>query len=207
VSARRVRKGEPEPVVQVQASGGSEGEPSGSDPFIALETLPRDPRERAALLAQEGQHLQALDLYAEIVAESPDDVAALIGYGVALLGAGRYNLAEKELRRAQKLRPDDPDAHYHLGATLIKRGSYGPAAAALRRSLELDPDRAEAHLLMGEALNKVGDAQAAIEALEEALRRDPENPRIYYSLGIAFDRRGMPERAAEMYRRSRAGSV
>jgi Flp pilus assembly protein TadD len=35
------------------------------------------------------------------------------------------------------------------------------------------------------------------------LQLQPENGKAFYALGIAFDRTGQPERAAEMYRRSR----
>ena len=69
--------------------------------------------------------------------------------------------------------------------------------------IELDEDHASAHIFLGEALNHTGEGDAAIEALERAITLEPNSGKAFYALGIAYDRKGQPERAAEMYRRSR----
>ena len=68
---------------------------------------------------------------------------------------------------------------------------------------ELDRDHVPAAVTLGEALNHTGESEAAVEALEHAIALQPDNSRAFYALGIAYDRKGQPERAAEMYRRSR----
>jgi tetratricopeptide (TPR) repeat protein len=170
----------------------------------ALAVLPEGPdrRQEAARLAEQGEFAAAAERYAGIVASAPGDVGALLGLAGTLVALGRYEPAEREIRRALRLTPDSAEVNLQLGITLFKRASYPAAAAALRRTLELDPECMPAHLLLGEALNQMGEPQAAIESLENAIRIEP-TAKAFYALGIAHDRAGQPERAGQMYRRSR----
>lgn len=157
----------------------------------------------AAALFEQGQFAAAAELYTVVVATDPEDVPALLGLGSSLAALRRFDAAEQELRRALRIAPALPEVHLQLGTVLFKRGLYAPAVAELRRTVELDPRLAAAYLVLGEALNQMADSDAAIEALEQAVRIQPDNSRPFYAMGIAFDRKGMPDRAAEMYRRSR----
>lgn len=158
--------------------------------------------ERAAILASQGHLSDAVDAYAQAVTEHPDDVRLLVALGGTLAQLGRFEAAERELRRALKVAPDHPELHLQLGTTLFKRGNYAAAVAELRRAAELDASPA-VYLVLGEALNQTSDPDAAIQALEEAVRLQPGNGRAFYAMGIAYDRKGQHERAAEMYRLSR----
>jgi Flp pilus assembly protein TadD len=163
---------------------------------------PSQRAERAAALAAQGQLTQALDAYTQAAAEHPADVGVLLGLGHTLVQLGRYDAAERELRRALRLAPDQPEVRLQLGVTLHKRGNYTAAVSELRRTTELEPSAA-GYLVLGEALNQMAEPDAAIEALEHAARLQPDNGRAFYAMGIAYDRKGQFDRAAEMYRLSR----
>lgn len=158
--------------------------------------------EAAFRLLSAGDFRAAAELYAALSAQGVADINASLGLGSALLGLGKYEAAERELRRAHQLAPDRADVHLHLGTALYKRGVYTAAAMELRRAAELDPDCSQAFLLLGEALNQMGKPDAAIEVLERVTHTEVGS-RALYALGIAYDRKGEPERASEMYRQSR----
>jgi tetratricopeptide (TPR) repeat protein len=159
--------------------------------------------DRADELAAAGSPAEAAEAYSAVLAASPDYVRAVTGLGAALAAQRKFDAAEKELRRAQRLAPDSFEVHLQLGTALYKKGVYAAAATALRRAVELDGSSVAAYLILGEALNQMAESDAAIEALEEVARLQPDNSRAYYAMGIAYDRKGNPERAAEMYRLSR----
>jgi len=172
-----------------------------ADPPLDDATLSR--LDRADELAAAGMHPEAAEAYTAVLAASADHVRAITGLGVALAAQRKFDAAEKELRRAQRLAPDSFDVHLQLGVALYKKGVYAAAATALRRAVELDGSSVLAYLTLGEALNQMAEPDAAIEALEEAVRLQPDNHRAFYAMGIAYDRKANPERAAEMYRLSR----
>jgi tetratricopeptide (TPR) repeat protein len=160
------------------------------------------PHEEANARVVAGDYPGAVQLYRAAAEADPDDVAALLGLGAALLAMGQYDAAEKEIRRALKVAPDRSDVHLQLGLALYKRALYPGAASAFRRTVELDPSCTQAYLLLGESHNQLGESDDAIAALEQVIRAAP-HARAFYALGIAYDRKGQPERAAEMYRHSR----
>ena len=102
-----------------------------------------------------------------------DNLRAALGLGSALAAQGRYDAAEKELRRALKLAPDATEVNYQLGYTLYKKGVYAAAATQLRRAVDLDPDHGAAFLVLGEALNQMAESDAAIDALESSISTFP----------------------------------
>jgi tetratricopeptide (TPR) repeat protein len=160
------------------------------------------PHAAANKRASAGDYQGAAELYRVAAAADPADIPALLGLGAALLGLGQYEAAEREIRRALRVAPEEPAVHLQLGVALFKRAVYAAAAASLRRTVELDPACIKAYLLLGESHNQLNEPDDAIAALEQVVRAE-SNPRAYYALGIAYDRKGQPERAAEMYRRSR----
>jgi tetratricopeptide (TPR) repeat protein len=187
---------EPPDTVGVPADGGA-----GTG---VLEEALREPEHaEARQRAAGGDHAGAAELYAGAVESNPSDVAALLGLGAALLALGRYEAAEREIRRAIRVAPDRPDVQLQLGVVLHRRAVYPAAATALRRAVELDPRGGPALLPLGETLNQMGESAAAIEALQRCVDIEP-SARGFYALGIAHDRMGEPDRASELYRRARA---
>lgn len=160
------------------------------------------PHAAASERASTGDYQGAAELYRAAAEADPADIPALLGLGAALLGLGQYEAAEREIRRALRVAPEEPAVHLQLGVALFKRAVYSAAAVALRRTVDLDPNCIKAYLLLGESHNQLNEPDDAIAALEQVVRAE-SNPRAFYALGIAYDRKGQPERAAEMYRRSR----
>ncbi len=71
----------------------------GPDPWAAK-------LERAEQLESAGSHVDAAEAFQAVAAAQPDNLRAALGLGSALAAQGKYDPAEKELRRALKLAPE-----------------------------------------------------------------------------------------------------
>jgi len=94
------------------------------------------------------------------------------------LEAGRYNLAESEIKKVLGLTPDDPVAHYLYGRLDDRRAAEAK-------------DPAESRRLSGQALAKY----------EEASRLDPRYADPYRAIGVLRHRAGEKEKALAAFRR------
>lgn len=70
----------------------------------------------------QGDYRQAKSLYAEAVAENPNDATALTGLGRAHLYLHEYEQAETVLRKALQADPDHWEATVYLGLSLAGQG-------------------------------------------------------------------------------------
>jgi tetratricopeptide (TPR) repeat protein len=126
----------------------------------------------------------AVRFYTAAVALRPENAAARMNLGVALLGKGDLDEAQASLREAIRLKPDLPEAHLNLGRVLMATGHAREAVAAYRRALALKPDSAEGYLLLGLALRSTGQLNEAIAACRRAIALDPLLAAAYYNLGL-----------------------
>ena len=85
----------------------------------------------ANLLFQSGKFAEAGEIYAQIVAQDPNDYAAIVQLGRIALLANRLDDAQMWLDRAIALHPDDADAKVMLAEAFWRRDDFQKAAAAL----------------------------------------------------------------------------
>jgi tetratricopeptide (TPR) repeat protein len=122
---------------------------------------------------------------------NPNDPAAHLGLGAALLGTGEFDKAAAHLRRAAELKPDLEEAHFYLGYILRKQKSLSDAALAYQQVLRLNPTNHEAHGNLGLVCLEQGNLADAEVEFESALRIFP---------GDAIARRNL-----EFVRRAKVG--
>ena len=87
--------------------------------------------ESGNLLFQSGKFAEAGEIYAQIVAQDPNEYAAIVQLGRIALLANRLDDAQIWLDRAIALRPDDADAKVMLAEAFWRRDDFQKAAAAL----------------------------------------------------------------------------
>lgn len=87
-----------------------------------------------------------------------------------LYEAGRWDEAERELRRALSLNPYQTEWHFNLGLTLEAAGRHADAADALLKANELKPDDAPIQLLIGHNLLRAGQAERSLAWFERVER-------------------------------------
>jgi tetratricopeptide (TPR) repeat protein len=91
-----------------------------------------------------------------------------------LLEQGRFDLAEKELRR--QLTEDHQDAYAHalLAFCLLKQKRLPEAEREAREAVSLAPDASVSHFYLGQVLDHRNRLDEAAAAIQEAIRIDPE---------------------------------
>ena len=84
----------------------------------------------------------AADAYGRALKASPDDVGALVGLGILLLGAGRPDGALPLIDRAATLSPALPDVHLYRAIARYQVAGWltADARADILRFLELAPN-------------------------------------------------------------------
>jgi Flp pilus assembly protein TadD len=143
-----------------------------------------------------------VDDRAEAARQNPRDYAAQRAYGEALLRAGRFPEARRQMARAARLERSSLEAHYDVARVEFAAGDTRRArraCVALRRR-----DRAA-------ALTKVCEARAflaenrsgrAFDQLEAALAAAPEDARAWTAMGDARRLRGQLDEARAAYRKA-----
>ncbi len=150
-----------------------------------------------------GEHHLALEHFEAARDAAPDDVGVLVDHANALAQLGRFDTAEKELRRALRIDPARPAVHASLGIINFRRGVYGQAEQELKRAIDLDPSAPAPFHYRGESLNQLNRVDEALTMLQRAAQLEPTHARTYYVMGIVFDKKGRPQEAAAMYRKAR----
>lgn len=117
----------------------------------------------AGRLADAERHLDA------VLAEHPEQPAALQLKGVVAHEAGRGEEALEFLDRAIAVAPDYPEAVHNRGLIHAARGDLAAAEADFARAARLKPDYAEAWLNLGTARAALGRHAEALAALERAI--------------------------------------
>lgn len=103
--------------------------------------------------------------------------------GALLAEQGRYELAEREYRRALADEPDDALSHALLALALADQGGRdAEALAEARAAVALEPDLAFAHYAEARVHMEAERIDAAERAAATAVRMDPEHPRNFMVL-------------------------
>jgi serine/threonine-protein kinase len=121
--------------------------------------------------------VDALILFREALARTPDDPLILSGYALARLATPTTNDELLETAaiaaRAVELAPELAEAHLASGHLALHRNLHDEAASALRRALVLAPSNGEAHFMVGRLLGDCAAFDDGIPHLEIARRIDP----------------------------------
>jgi Flp pilus assembly protein TadD len=159
----------------------------------------------SAALAKRGNIEGALGVLERAIGAGADGVTLRCARAAILSGRLRYDDAERELQRAQKLKPDDQTVLLQQGILACRRAKWREAVEPLARVVRQDAMSGQAQFYLGEALSKLDRLGEALEAYHRAAELEPENWRAFKGVGIVLDRMGRPLEAAEFYRRARDG--
>jgi tetratricopeptide (TPR) repeat protein len=121
--------------------------------------------------------------------------------GQNLLGQGRGDLAEPELRKALAIDPSLPGLHLALGRILMDRGDLDGAEKELRTEVARSPGNAEAAWRLGSVLLTKGQGKEALAELERSDRLKPEMLETLLDLGKAYLMDSQLEPAEKTFRR------
>jgi tetratricopeptide (TPR) repeat protein len=141
---------------------------------------------RGHLLAQRGEHAEAVGCYRRVLRFDPGHVPARLNLAVALFALGRSEEAEAELHEALRRRPEWAAVHYNLGGLILFEGDDLPGAAAhFRNALDREGDSARAWVNLGVVRLKMGRLERAIECFRRAIALRPRLLPAWVNLAAA----------------------
>jgi len=144
----------------------------------------------AQQLEQAGEWEAALSVYQQVLAEDPENVAALSGAAVALMVLQRFDEALRFQERVAAVDPEDVQTRLELGFNYLNHQDRpGDAVRVLEEATELDPT-AKNLTFLAQALEQAGDAEGAEQALTRAIEVDPLYQYAYSRLARLLESQG-----------------
>jgi tetratricopeptide (TPR) repeat protein len=123
--------------------------------------------------------------------------------GVSYERSGKWDLAEKDLRKALQLSPNQPDVLNYLGYSLVIEGTHlAEAKDMLQRAIKGRPE--DPHILdsMGWAYYVLGEYKQSVTYLEQAAELMPADATVNDHLGDAMWRMGRKHEARFQWQRA-----
>ena len=145
--------------------------------------------KEAESFQQAGKLDQAIEDYRLFLKQYPDVAPVRSNLGAALVGAGRYEEAIVEYKRALELQPL-PQIRLNLALAYYKALQLNEAAGELVPLHAADPGNLKIALLLGDCYFRLGEFKKAVELLEPVEAAHPEERGLIYLLGMALIRDG-----------------
>jgi len=110
----------------------------------------------------------------------------MVTRAIHLIDASRYDLAEKELRKALAQDPEDFHAHAYLGLCQYHLDSYDEAQVSAEKAIALQPDHPFGHYVLGLVHLHLDNYKEAKASFQEAIRLDPSEAEYHGTLGYLY---------------------
>src|SRR5947208_16251820 len=149
--------------------------------------------KEAASLHRAGQLEQAIEDYRLFLEKYPDVAPVRSDLGAALAGAGRYEEAIAEYKRALQLKPL-PQVRLNLALAYYKTAKLSLAVAELKKVREEMPGNLRPEMLEADCYLRLGENKKVIELLTPELQTNGDDLAIVYMLGTAMVRNGQSDK-------------
>ena len=149
--------------------------------------------KEAASLHRARQFQQAIEDYRLFLEKYPDVPSVRSDLGAALAGAGRYEEAIAEYKRALQLKPL-PQVRLNLALAYYKSAKLSLAVAELKKVREEMPGDLRPLMLEADCYLRLGENKKVIELLTPVHQTNGDGLAIAYMLGTALVRDGQAER-------------
>ena len=143
----------------------------------------------------------AAAVYRQVLAQDPDQPAALHYLGLIAQQTGNSQQALRLLERSIEIDPTDPRTHNHLGQVHVALNDKRSAATCFERALEIDPNHV-ASLNNLANITMTRDLLQAIALYRRALALNPDAAFAAYNLAQALNENNSFDEALLLYRRT-----
>jgi superkiller protein 3 len=123
--------------------------------------------KRASEAARDRRFDEAAALLDEALAQDPNHLQALDLFGFVRYFQGRFAEAEQHCRTALSLDPDRAYAHKGLGLCVARQGKVDEGIVSLRRAISLKPGWADPYWDLGVVLTDAGRFEEALDVLAQ----------------------------------------
>lgn len=138
------------------------------DDFIEARLL------RAEALLKMNQLKESAEDIAAVLAQNPDDEAAILLHGKLKEAEGNPEEAEADYRNVADVNPFNEQAYLYLGQLFITQKKLPEAIALFDEAIELNPNFGAAYHERGRAKLLNGDKEGSIEDMKKALEINPK---------------------------------
>jgi len=140
--------------------------------------------EEALQLQQNGQLLQAINLYEQLLTQDPNHIEGLRFSGLAHAQRGDMPYAIAHLTRALDLQPEDANLHNNLANAYKALKNHDKAIQHYQKALLLDPNYAQAHNNLASIYALQNNYQQALKHYRAAVHAQPDFTQAHYNLGL-----------------------
>lgn len=133
---------------------------------------------------------EATKTAAGYVQKYPDDSAAYLVYGTALVAAGQRDKARAQFAEAYKRDPKNFSALMSLGSLDSLEGHYTDAAGRYEAVLKADPRNGGAMTALGQLAAMQGDKAGAVKWFKQAIDTAPKSASAYVALVVLYSESG-----------------
>jgi tetratricopeptide (TPR) repeat protein len=168
----------------------------------------------AEKLLSQGKWTEAEGLFRETLVNSPQDIPATLGLGLALANEFKLDAADSLFDRVISLDPNNSSAY--AGKATVALNRLQSSAGGVRderdsilkqalvygnRACTLGPANAQAHFVVGLVLKEQGQIEQSVNELNSAINFDPDLSYAYSALGsIKLDQNSLAEATANFKR-------
>lgn len=153
---------------------------------------------RARQLFEIDRYAEALQEYAKVVQDDPDDASAISMMALCELRLGRKKEALKTAQRAVGMQPENDMSHYVVALVYSELKNTKQAHAAIDEALRYDPEDSDYLTTKGWICAQGGDWRKAGQFAKTALESDPEHEGAQGLLAHAVTLTGDIELAREI---------
>lgn len=170
---------------QESDSAGSDNERSTSE-----DSVPDTRIGQAQDFVQDGRIADAIELYRDILTDSPRNVKARNDLGVLYDELGHSELALEQFELAESIEPQNIEVLINYGAALGALTRYGEAEDLLLQALAIDPGSVAVRTSIGILNFRRGAYAEAESELRWVCQHDSELPHAFYYYGETLNRLG-----------------
>ena len=138
------------------------------DDFIEARLL------RAEALVKMNQLKEAAEDIEAVLAQNPDDEAAILLHGKLQEAEGKPEEAETDYLKVTEVNPFNEQAYLYLGQLFITQKKLTEAISLFDEAIELNPNFGKAYHERGRAKLLNGDKDGSIEDMKKALEINPK---------------------------------
>ena len=138
------------------------------------------------IYAQQGQHVEALELFNRAIQINPNDADVFNNQGNVLKELNRFEEALNSYQQALVIRPLYAEASYQKGDVLRRLKRLKESLVSYDEALAAQPDHINAMVGKADILKAIGEHHAAIEIYRNAINLSPESTVTRFKYLMAY---------------------
>lgn len=142
---------------------------------------------KAETLLEIDEFDRALEIYLNLLKNTPDDVHFNLKIASLLFTLGRLGPAEQHAKKSIKNEPGNIEAHILLGKIILSKGNLSQAQDIFEKTLNMQPDDSRALVAHAVLLERKGEIERARKIVDTVINDIPDHPQLLMLLARLQD--------------------